>query len=156
MTDHSSQAPIPDADDPRPAALFLCVKNGGKSQMALGWFKALAGDRAVAWSGGSEPGKSLSATAVEAMGEKGIDITGEYPKPWTDERIKAADVVITMGCGDTCPYYPGRRYEDWSFDVPAGLEGLDATRHVRDAIEAKVRHLLDEMLVEVEPEASDR
>lgn len=145
MTNDASQAPIPSADDPRPTALFLCVKNGGKSQMALGWFKELAGDRAIAWSGGSEPGEALSATAVDAMAEKGIDITGEYPKPWTEDRIKAADVVITMGCGDACPYYPGRRYEDWSFDVPAGLDGLDATRHVRDAIEAKVRVLLGEM-----------
>ncbi len=156
MTDDSSQAPIPGADDPRPAALFLCVKNGGKSQMALGWFKALAGDRAVAWSGGSEPGESLSGTAIEAMGEKGIDITGEYPKPWTDERIRAADVVITMGCGDTCPYYPGRRYEDWSFEVPEGLDGLEATRNVRDQIETKVRVLLEEMGVEVKRDASDR
>lgn len=148
MTDDAAQAPLPAADDARPAVLFLCVKNGGKSQMGLGWFKALAGDRAVAWSGGSEPGKALSATAVEAMAEKGIDITGEYPKPWTDERIKAADVVITMGCGDTCPYYPGRRYEDWSFEVPDGVEGLDATRAVRDQIEARVRALLGELGLE--------
>ena len=156
MTHDTSQAPIPGADDDRPAALFLCVKNGGKSQMALGWFKELAGDRAVAWSGGSEPGESLSATAVDAMAEKGIDITGEYPKPWTEERIRAADVVITMGCGDTCPYYPGRRYEDWSFDVPSGLDGVDATRHVRDLIEAKVRVLLAEMGVEFDGSATRR
>ncbi|NTV39547.1 MAG: arsenate reductase ArsC [Demequinaceae bacterium] len=149
MTDSTSQAPIPAADDTRPTVLFLCVKNGGKSQMALGWFKALAGDRAVAWSGGSEPGKSLSATAVEAMGEKGIDITGEYPKPWTDDRLRAADVVITMGCGDTCPYYPGKRYEDWSFEVPDGLDGLDGTRNVRDQIEGKVRVLLAEVGIDL-------
>jgi len=153
MTDHTSQAPIPAEDDARPAVLFLCVKNGGKSQMALGWFKALAGDRAVAWSGGSEPGKSLSATAVEAMSEKGIDITGEYPKPWTDERLRAADVVITMGCGDTCPYYPGKRYEDWSFEVPDGLEGLDATRNVRDQIRERVWALVLELSVQPEPGA---
>jgi len=132
----------------KPAVLFLCVKNGGKSQMALGWFKALAGDRATSGSGGSEPGASLSATAVDAMTEKGIDITGEFPKPWTDERIRTADVVVTMGCGDTCPYYPGTRYEDWSFEVPAGLEGLDATRNVRDQIEIRVRALLTELGVE--------
>lgn len=154
MTEDATQAPIPSDDDPRPAVLFLCVKNGGKSQMALGWFKELAGDRAVAWSGGSEPGKSLSATAVEAMAEKGIDITGEYPKPWTIERIKAADVVVTMGCGDTCPYYPGRRYEDWSFDVPEGLDALDATRNVRDQIEARVRVLLADLSVEAADESS--
>lgn len=147
MTTNTSQAPIPAEDDARPAVLFLCVKNGGKSQMALGWFKELAADRAVAWSGGSEPGKSLSGTAVEAMAEKGIDITGEYPKPWTEERLRAADVVITMGCGDTCPYYPGKRYEDWSFDVPEGLDGLEATRNVRDQIEARVRILLGELSV---------
>lgn len=143
MTD---SAPILKAD--KPAVLFLCVKNGGKSQMALGWFKALGGDRAISWSGGSEPGKSLSATAVEAMAEKGIDITGEFPKPWTDERIRTADVVVTMGCGDTCPYYPGTRYEDWSFEVPDGLDGLDATRNVRDQIESRVRALLAELGVE--------
>ena len=152
MTDDNSQAPLPSADDARPAVLFLCVKNGGKSQMALGWFKELAGDRAIAWSGGSEPGKSLSATAVEAMAERGIDIAGEYPKPWTDERLRAADVVITMGCGDTCPYYPGKRYEDWSFEVPEGLDGLDATRNVRDQIEDRVRALLTE--VGIEPDVS--
>jgi len=145
MSPDASQAPIPAEDDPRPAVLFLCVKNGGKSQMALGWFKTLAGDRAVAWSGGSEPGKALSATAVEAMSEVGIDITGEYPKPWTDDRLRAADVVITMGCGDTCPYYPGKRYEDWSFDIPEGLDPLEGTRNVRDQIEARVRALLNEL-----------
>lgn len=140
----------------KPAVLFLCVKNGGKSQMALGWFKELAGDRAIYWSGGSEPGKSLSATAVEAMTERGIDITGEFPKPWTDERIRMADVVVTMGCGDTCPYYPGTRYEDWSFEVPEGLDGLEANRNVRDQIEAKVRRLLAELGVEVAPDAVSR
>lgn len=150
MTSLAPQAPIPAADDPRPAVLFLCVKNGGKSQMALGWFKALAGDRAIAWSGGSEPGKSLSATAIEAMTEVGIDITGEYPKPWTDERLRAADVVITMGCGDTCPYYPGKRYEDWEFEIPEGLDPLDGTRFTRDAIEAKVRRLLAELGVDAQ------
>jgi len=153
MTDTTSQAPLPAEDDARPAVLFMCVKNGGKSQMALGWFKKLAGNRAVAWSGGSEPGKSLSATAVEAMGEKGIDITGEYPKPWTDERLRAADVVITMGCGDTCPFYPGKRYEDWSFDVPEGLDGLDATRNVRDQIRERVWALVLELGVQPEPGA---
>ncbi len=140
----------------KPAALFLCVKNGGKSQMALGWFKALAGDRAIAWSGGSEPGKSLSATAVEAMAERGIDITGEFPKPWTDERIRMADVVVTMGRGGTCPCYPGTRYEDWSFEVPEGLEGLDAIRNVRDQIEIRVRALLVELGVEPDAPAIGR
>lgn len=105
----------------KPAVLFLCVKNGGKSQMALGLFLHYAGDRAVAWSGGSEPADQLNAKAVAAMAAHGIDISHEYPKPWTDDRIKAADVVVTMGCGDTCPYFPGRRYEDWAI-APADTE----------------------------------
>ena len=129
----------------KPTVLFLCVKNGGKSQMARGWFKALAGDRAAAWSGGSEPGKSLSATAIEVMMERRIDITAEFPKPWTNERLRTADVVVTMGCGDTCPYYPGTRYEDWTFEVAAGLDSPDATRSVRDQIETRVRALLAEL-----------
>jgi len=146
MTDN---APTPKAD--KPAVLFLCVHNAGKSQMALGLFKKLAGDRAIAWSGGSEPGDQLNKFSVEAMAEIGIDITGEYPKPWTDERLRAADVVITMGCGDTCPYYPGTRYEDWSFNAPPG-KSLDAVRPVRDAIEVKVRALLAELGVEIAPD----
>lgn len=134
----------------KPAVLFLCVHNAGKSQMALGFFQHLAGDRAVSWSGGSEPSDQLNRFSVEAMAELGIDITHEYPKPWTDERLQAADVVITMGCGDTCPYYPGTRYEDWSFDAPPG-KSLEAVRPVRDAIEARVRALLAELGVEVDP-----
>lgn len=128
----------------KPAVLFLCVKNGGKSQMALGWFAHLAGDQATSWSGGSEPAAQLNARAVEAMAEKGIDISHEYPKPWTDERIQEADVVITMGCGETCPYFPGRRYEEWEInkDVP---EGLDGTRMQRDEIEGRVRTLMEEL-----------
>ena len=100
--------------------LFLCVHNAGRSQMALGWFNHLAGGRAVAWSGGSEPGKEINPAAIEAMAEVGIDITDEFPKPWTDEIVRAADVVITMGCGDACPIFPGKRYEDWVLDDPAG------------------------------------
>ena len=100
--------------------LFLCVHNAGRSQMALGWFNHLAGDRAVAWSGGSEPGTEINPAAIAAMAEVGIDITGEFPKPWTEEIVQAADVVITMGCGDACPLYPGKRYEDWELDDPAG------------------------------------
>lgn len=116
-----------------PAVLFLCVKNGGKSQMALGLFLHYAGDRAVAWSGGSEPADQLNAKAVAAMADRGIDISHEYPKPWTDERLQAADVVVTMGCGDTCPYYPGKRYEDWAItpaDTPDQLAEIDG--RVRD------------------------
>ena len=109
-----------DTNAPKPTVLFLCVHNAGRSQMALGWFKHLAGGRAIAWSGGSEPGDEVNPVAIAAMAEVGIDITQEYPKPWTDEVVQAADVVVTMGCGDTCPYFPGKRYEDWELDDPAG------------------------------------
>ncbi|MBX7267154.1 arsenate reductase ArsC [Micromonospora sp. Llam7] len=133
-------------DDPRPIVLFLCVHNAGRSQMALGFFTRLAGDRAIAWSGGSLPGDAINPAVVAAMAERDIDITGEYPKPWTDEVVQAADVVVTMGCGDACPIFPGKRYEDWSFDDPAGL-GLDAVRPIRDAVERRVRRLLDQLSV---------
>jgi arsenate reductase len=124
-----------------PTVLFLCVHNAGRSQMALGWFNHLADGRAVAWSGGSEPGKEMNPSAVRAMQEVGIDITGEHPKPWTDEIVRAADVVITMGCGDACPVFPGKRYEDWELDDPAGRD-VEAVRPIRDEIEARVRVLL--------------
>src|SRR4051794_32549588 len=112
--------------------------------MALGWFAHLAGDRAIAWSGGSEPGREVNRSAVEAMAEVGIDITGAFPKPWTDEIVRAADVVVTMGCGDACPYHPGTRYEDWVLDDPAGL-GVEAVRPTRDEIEQRARLLLDSL-----------
>jgi arsenate reductase len=128
----------------KPAVLFLCVHNAGRSQMALGWFQQLAGDRAVAWSGGSEPGDQVNPSAVEAMREVGIDISREFPKPWTDEVVRAADVVVTMGCGDACPVFPGTRYEDWTLDDPAGLD-VEAVRPIRDAIERRVRTLLAQL-----------
>ncbi len=134
------------AADGVPVVLFLCVHNAGRSQMALGWFNHLAGDRAVAWSGGSEPGTEVIPSAVAAMAEVGIDITGEFPKPWTDEIVKAADVVVTMGCGDACPLYPGKRYEDWVLDDPAGLD-VDAVRPVRDEIRTRVETLLADLTV---------
>ena len=134
------------ATDGLPVVLFLCVHNAGRSQMALGWFQRLAGGRAVAWSGGSEPGLEVNPVAVEAMAEVGIDITEEFPKPWTDEIVRAADVVVTMGCGDACPVYPGRRYVDWVLDDPAGL-GVEQVRPVRDEIERRVRRLLAELKV---------
>ncbi|MFH8273867.1 arsenate reductase ArsC, partial [Streptomyces roseolus] len=121
-----------------------CTHNAGRSQMAMGFFEKLAGERAVAWSGGSEPGTSVNEAAIEAMAERGIDISGEYPKPWTDEVVRAADVVITMGCGDACPIFPGRRYEEWVLPDPAGL-GVDAIRPIRDEIERRVLTLLDEI-----------
>ncbi len=135
-------------DDGLPTALFLCVHNAGRSQMALGFFQHLAGDRAVAWSGGSEPGVEVNPSAIEAMAERGIDISGEFPKPWTDEIVRAADAVITMGCGDACPVFPGKRYEDWALDDPAG-QGVDAVRPIRDEIERRVRNLLEELGVPV-------
>ena len=124
-----------------PTVLFLCVHNAGRSQMALGWFTHLAGDRAIAWSGGSEPGTEVNPSAVAAMAEVGIDITGEFPKPWTTEIVQAADVVVTMGCGDACPFFPGTRYEDWDLEDPAG-QGVEAVRPIRDEIEQRVRTLL--------------
>ena len=136
------------SSDGLPVVLFLCVHNAGRSQMALGWFQRLAGDGAVAWSGGSEPGLEVNRAAVEAMGEVGIDITEEFPKPWTDEIVQAADVVITMGCGDACPISPGKRYEDWPLDDPAGQD-VAAVRPIRDEIERRVRVLLDSLGVAV-------
>jgi protein-tyrosine-phosphatase len=133
----------------RPAVLFLCVHNAGRSQMALGWFHHLAGDRAIAWSGGSEPADQINRSAIRAMAEVGIDITGGYPKPWTDDIVRAADVVVTMGCGDACPFYPGTRYLDWDLDDPAGQD-VDAVRPIRDEIEQRVRQLLGELGVDIE------
>ncbi len=129
------------SNDGMPTVLFLCVHNAGRSQMALGWFNHLAGGRAVAWSGGSEPGKEVNTAAVLAMAEVGIDIAQEFPKPWTDEIVRAADVVVTMGCGDACPLFPGKRYEDWELDDPAGHD-VEAVRPIRDEIERRVRALL--------------
>jgi arsenate reductase (thioredoxin) len=131
-----------------PTVLFLCTHNAGRSQMALGFFKHFAGDNAVAWSGGSEPAAGLNQAAVEAMNERGIDITAEYPKPWTDEIVRAADVIITMGCGDSCPIFPGKRYEDWALADPAGKD-LEAVRPIRDELERRVRRLLGELGVPV-------
>lgn len=132
--------------DGRPVVLFLCTHNAGRSQMALGFFTHLAGDRAVAWSGGSEPGIEINPAAVAAMAERGIDISEEYPKPWTDEVVRAAEVVVTMGCGDACPIFPGIRYESWTVDDPAGLDLADV-RPIRDEIERRVRRLLDELSI---------
>jgi arsenate reductase len=132
--------------DGKPVVLFLCTHNAGRSQMALGFFTALAGDRAVAWSGGSEPGTTINPAAITAMGERGIDITGEYPKPWTDEIVRAADIVITMGCGDACPVFPGTRYENWDVDDPDGLTP-GQVRRIRDDLERRVRRLLDQLAI---------
>ncbi len=133
------------SSDTRPVVLFLCVHNAGRSQMALGFFEELAADRAIGWSGGSEPASKINPAAIEAMAERGIDISREFPKPWTDEVVQAADVVVTMGCGDSCPIFPGTRYEDWQVDDPAALD-LAAVRVVRDDIERRVRALLETIL----------
>jgi arsenate reductase (thioredoxin) len=131
-----------------PSVLFLCVHNAGRSQMALGWFRDLAGDRATALSGGTEPAATVTPVAIEAMREVGIDIAAEEPRRWTAATVRAADVVITMGCGDACPVYRGTRYEDWDLEDPADL-GIEAVRPIRDDIEQRVRTLLDELGVAV-------
>ena len=133
-------------DDGVPIVLFLCVHNAGRSQMALGWFNRLAGGRAIAWSGGSEPGSEINPSVVEAMREIGIDIEGEFPKPWTDEIFRAADVVVTMGCGDACPIFPGKRYEDWQLDDPNG-KSIHEVRTIRDEIGERVLGLLASLSV---------
>ena len=130
--------------DLNPSVLFLCVHNAGRSQMAAGWMRSLAGDTVDVYSGGSEPAASLNAAAVAAMAEKGIDISGELPQPWADEIVRAADVIVTMGCGDACPVYPGKRYVDWELDDPAG-KPVDEVRPIRDEIERRVRALLGEL-----------
>ena len=134
--------------DGKPTVLFLCTHNAGRSQMAMGFFEHYAGDAAVAWSGGSEPGDEVNPAAIAAMAERGIDISGEYPKPWTDEVVRAADVVITMGCGDACPVFPGKRYEEWVLDDPHGLD-VAAVRPVRDEIERRILTLLDQLHVPI-------
>jgi arsenate reductase (thioredoxin) len=124
-----------------PVVLFLCVHNAGRSQMALGWFNHLAGEKAIAWSGGSEPGNEVNPAAIAAMAEVGIDISEEFPKPWTDEIVRAADVVVTMGCGDACPLFPGKRYEDWLLSDPFG-KSVEEVRPTRDEIGRRVGELL--------------
>lgn len=131
--------------DLNPSVLFLCVHNAGRSQMAAGWMRQLAGDRVDVFSGGSEPASSLNQAAVAAMAEKGIDISRELPQPWADEIVRAADVIVTMGCGDACPVYPGKRYVDWELHDPAGRP-VEEVRPIRDEIERRVRTLLGELV----------
>lgn len=128
-----------------PTVLFVCVHNAGRSQMAAGWLQHLAGDRVQVLSAGSAPADSINPVAVEAMREVGIDIAGNQPKVLTTEAVKESDVVITMGCGDTCPFFPGKRYEDWVLEDPAG-QGIDAVRPIRDDIKLRVEALLTEIL----------
>ncbi len=134
----------------KPSVLFLCTHNAGRSQMAMGFFKYLAGGQACVYSGGSEPADEINPAAVAAMAEVGIDIAGEQPKRWTDDIVRGADVIVTMGCGDACPYFPGKRYENWDLPDPAGLDA-DQVRPIRDAIELRVRRLVDQLNVEGQP-----
>jgi len=131
--------------DAKPTVLFVCVHNAGRSQMAAGYLKALAGDRVEVLSAGSEPKDQINPVAVEAMAEEGIDIAGNVPKVLTVEAVKESDVVITMGCGDTCPIFPGKRYEDWELDDPAG-QGIESVRPIRDEIKRRIEALLGEIL----------
>jgi protein-tyrosine-phosphatase len=130
--------------DSRPTVLFLCIHNAGRSQMALGWFNHLADGQARALSGGSEPAAAINPVAVVAMSEVGVDITTETPTRWTDEELTAADVVVTMGCGDRCPVVPGTRYEDWPLEDPAGKD-IDTVRRIRDEIRDRVVGLLADL-----------
>ncbi|NND01666.1 MAG: arsenate reductase ArsC [Acidimicrobiia bacterium] len=127
-----------------PNVLFLCVHNAGRSQMAAGWMRHLAGERVGVFSAGSAPADQINPTAVEAMAEVGIDIVGNVPQIWTEEMLAGVDTVITMGCGDECPYVPGTRYLDWELADPHG-QGIDAVRPIRDEIERRVRALLREL-----------
>ncbi len=139
-----------DRTDLNPSVLFLCVHNAGRSQMAAGWTRHLAGDRVDVFSGGSEPAAELNQAVVAAMAEKGVDISGELPRPWADEIVRAADVIVTMGCGDACPVYPGKKYLDWEVEDPAG-KPLDEVRPIRDDLQRRVRDLLAELGVEARP-----
>ena len=128
----------------KPSVLFVCVHNAGRSQMAAGWLRHLAGDSVVVRSAGSAPAEQINPTAVEAMREVGIDITGNIPTLLEYDTAYASDVIVTMGCGDACPVFPGKRYEDWKLDDPAG-QGIEAVRPIRDEIRARVAQLVDEI-----------
>jgi len=127
-----------------PTVLFVCVHNAGRSQMAAAWLRHLAGDRIEVRSAGSIPADQINPVAIAAMQELGIDITAEQPKILTPEVVQASDAVVTMGCGDACPFFPGKRYEDWKLDDPAG-QGIEAVRLIRDEIRARVEALIAEL-----------
>ena len=139
---------VPQDSSRRPRVVFLCVHNAGRSQMAAGWLRHLAGDAVEVFSGGSDPAATVNPAAVEAMAEVGVDITTQTPQRWTTEIIEGADVVVTMGCGDECPYVPGVRYDDWPLTDPAGM-GTDAVRPIRDEIRGRVEGLMAELEVTV-------
>ena len=129
----------------KPSVLFVCVHNAGRSQMAAGFLTAMAQGRVDVFSAGSEPKDQINPVAIAAMAEEGIDIAGNVPKILTTEAVKQSDVVITMGCGDACPIFPGKRYEDWQLDDPAG-QGIESVRPIRDEIKARIEALLSEIL----------
>lgn len=129
----------------KPTVLFVCVHNAGRSQMAAGYLKHLAGDRIEVLSAGSQPADQINEVAAAAMAEEGIDIAHEQPKVLTTEAVQESDVVITMGCGDECPYFPGKRYEDWKLDDPAG-QAIDAVRPIRDEIKTRIQTLIDSLV----------
>ena len=135
----------------KPTVLFVCVHNAGRSQMAAGYLRALAGDRIDVLSAGSAPKDEINPVAVQAMAEQGIDIAGHSPRILTVDAVHASDVVITMGCGDACPIFPGKRYEDWELDDPAG-QGIDAVRPIRDEIRTRIEALIADLL----PVSADR
>ncbi|BBH70311.1 arsenate reductase [Actinoplanes sp. OR16] len=130
--------------DTKPTVLFVCVHNAGRSQMAAGWLRHLAGDRVDVRSAGSAPAETINPAAVEAMNEVGIDITGQIPAKLTWDAAQESDVIITMGCGDACPVFPGKRYEDWRLEDPAG-KGVDAVRPIRDEIKTRIEALLADL-----------
>lgn len=131
--------------DQKPSVLFVCVHNAGRSQMAAGYLRHFAGNRIEVRSAGSVPAEHINPIAVEAMSEDGIDIHAEQPKVLTDEAVQDSDVVITMGCGDACPFFPGKRYEDWELDDPAG-QGIEAVRPIRDDIKTRIEALVADLL----------
>ena len=128
----------------KPSVVFLCVHNAGRSQMAAGWLQHLAGDQVDVFSGGSNPASQVNPSALAAMAEVGIDIADAHPKAWTEDVLRAADVIVTMGCGDACPVFPGKRYEDWQLDDPTGLP-VEQVRPIRDEIGERVRKLITEL-----------
>ncbi|GMA19237.1 hypothetical protein GCM10025862_12580 [Arsenicicoccus piscis] len=140
--------------DQKPSVLFVCVHNAGRSQMAAGYLRDLAGDRVEVRSAGSMPAEQINPIAVEAMREVGIDITAEQPKVLTTQAVQDSDVVITMGCGDACPFFPGKRYEDWKLEDPAG-QGIEAVRPIRDEIRSRIEALIDELLASADAPQDD-
>jgi protein-tyrosine-phosphatase len=139
----------------KPAVLFLCVHNAGRSQMGAGWLRHLAGDRVDVFSGGTDPGVGMNEGAVAAMSEVGIDISSELPQPWTDEIARAVDVIVSMGCGDACPIYPGKRYEDWDLRSPSG-QPIEVVREIRDDVRTRVEALIASLGLGVAPAGGQR